>query len=375
MALVILTLYLPTAFLVEQYPVPGPWMTCTSDCPGNAFMLVSSEPAFVDDVMRPLRNLLTVLVFFAVAARLAWRIHGSSRLTRRTIAPVLAVACLRCGVFSSGVVVRAVNPDSPLLDVWLWTLAFMLALTSLAFLVGLLRWWVFIGQSTRRLAAGLRHRPGPEQLRLVLAEAFDDPGLEIVRAREDMRWTAPVAAAGRCVTEIRDDDRLLGAIVHDRTLADDQVFVETAAAYAAVTLGHHAHLRAAAADERLRIERDLHDGAQQRLVALAIHLGMAAERTGRDYAEHSAAVLRRLAEEVERALEELRSLTHGVDPPGLADHGLVVALRAAAVRNPIPTTVVGPEWGVTHPRSSARRTSSAWRRCRTPSSTRAGLPR
>jgi signal transduction histidine kinase len=140
---------------------------------------------------------------------------------------------------------------------------------------------------------------------------------------------------------MRDDDRLLGAIVHDRTLADDQVFVETAAAYASVTLSHHAHLRAAAADERLRIERDLHDGAQQRLVALSINLEIAAERTGREDGEHAAAVMRRLAEEVERALEELRSLTHGADPPGLADHGLVVALRAAAVRNPIPTTVVG----------------------------------
>ena len=282
MALLVLTLYLPTAFLVEQYPVPGPWMTCTSDCPGNAFMLVSSEPAFVDDVMRPLRDLLTVLVFFAVAARLAWRIHGSSRLIRRTIAPVLAVACLRCGVFSSGVVVRAVDPDSTLLDAWLWTLAFMLALTSLAFLVGLLRWWVFIGQSTRRLAAGLRHNPGPEQLRLVARRGLRRPGASrsCTRARTGA-GPRRSPAAGRCVTEIRDDDRLLGAIVHDRTLADDRVFVETAAAYASVTLSHHAHLRAAAADERLRIERDLHDGAQQRLVALAINLEIAAERTGR----------------------------------------------------------------------------------------------
>ncbi len=268
-------------------------------------------------------------------------IHGSSRLIRRTTAPVLAAACLRCAVFSTGVVVRAVDPDSMLLDGWLWTLAFMLALTSLAFLVGLLRWWVFIGQSTRRLAAGLCHNPSPEELRRVLAEAFDDPALEIVHARDDGRWTPPAAPVGRCVTEIRDDDRVLGAIVHDRTLADDQVFVETAAAYASVTLSHHARLRAAAADERLRMERDLHDGAQQRLVALSINLELAAERTGRAGGEPAAAVMRRLAEEVERALEDLRSLTHGADPPGLAEHGLVVALRAAAVRNPVPTTVVG----------------------------------
>jgi signal transduction histidine kinase len=316
-------------------------MSCVDDCPANAFMAVGSEPAFVDGIVRPLRDLLVTLLFFAVALRLAWRIRGSTRPIRRTIAPVLAAACLRCGVFSSAVVVRAVAPESTLLDVWLWLLAFMLALTSLAFLVGLLRWWVFIGRSTRRLASGLRYSPGSEELRRVLADAFDDPALEIVHAGEDGRWEPPVAAPGRCATEIRDGDHVLGAIVHDRTLADDRGFIETAAAYTAMTLSHHAHLRAAAADERLRIERDLHDGAQQRLVALAINLELAAERTVREDGEHAAAVMRRLAEEVERALEELRSLTHGADPPGLADHGLVVAFRAAAVRNPIPTTVVG----------------------------------
>ncbi|MDA0171478.1 histidine kinase [Solirubrobacter taibaiensis] len=339
MVLMVLTLYLPTALLVEQYPLPGPWMSCDSACPANAFMVVGSEPAFVEDVVRPLRDLLVILLFLAVAARLAWRIRGSTRLVRRTIAPVLTVACLRCGVYGSGIAIRQFAPDSTALDVWLWALGFMLALTSLAFLMGLLRWWVFIGQSTRRLAAGLRGHPGPDEVRGVLAEAFDDPSLEIVHARDDVHWTAPDAAAGRCVTEIRDGDRLLGAIVHDRTLADDPAFVETAAAYTAMTLTDHARLQAAAAGERLRIERDLHDGAQQRLVALGINLGIAADRTGREDGEHAAAVMRRLAEEVERTLEELRSLTHGEDPAGLADRGLVIALHAAALRNPVPTTV------------------------------------
>jgi signal transduction histidine kinase len=99
-------------------------------------------------------------------------------------------------------------------------------------------------------------------------------------------------------------------------------------------------IRTAAGDERRRIERDLHDGAQQRLVALAINLGLAAERSGDD-GEHAAAVMRRLALEVEHALDELRALTRGVPPAPLADGGLVEGLRAAALRSPIPATVLG----------------------------------
>ncbi len=167
---------------------------------------------------------------------------------------------------------------------------------------------------------------------------------------------APTAGPGRGVTEIADGDRLIAAIVHDRALCDDQAFLDTATGYASMTLANHrlaaqtaallrdvdesrGRIQAAAADERQRIQRDLHDGAQQRLVALSINLGIAAEQTEEGDGHHAAAVMRRLAVEVERTLEELRSLTHGIHPPAISDRGLVQALRAAAARNPLPTTV------------------------------------
>jgi signal transduction histidine kinase len=347
-AFLVLTLYLPTSLLVERYVVPGPWMSCESECPDNAFMLAHTQPAFVDDVMRPLREVLTVLVMLAVAARLAQRLHRSTRLTRRVIAPVLTVAALRCGVYGSAVLIRRLAPDSTLADAWLWLLAFMLPLTALAFLVGLTQWWVFIGRSTRRLAAGLVGNPGPEDLREALAEAFDDPTLEVVYPLQDGGWvdaagiprTVPIATGKRSATEVRDGDRVIAMIVHDRALCEDRGFVEAATAFTAMTLAHHACLQSAAADERLRIQRDLHDGAQQRLIALAINLGLGAEQAGQVDGEHAAALMRRLAEEVDRTLEELRALTDGTDPPRLVDRGLVVALQDAAVRNPVPTTVL-----------------------------------
>ena len=151
-------------------------------------------------MIRPLRDAARWCAVLAVAVRLALRIRGSTRLVRRTVAPVLAVACLRCAVYGGGIVVRKVAPDSTLLDVWLWVLAFMVPLMSLAFLVGLARWWVFIARSTQQLAAGLRSHPGPEDLRRALADAFDDPSLEIVYWLEEGRWAdaAGHPRAARC---------------------------------------------------------------------------------------------------------------------------------------------------------------------------------
>ncbi len=92
-----------------------------------------------------------------------------------------------------------------------------------------------------------------------------------------------------------------------------------------------ARIAAGAERERRRIERDLHDGAQQRLVALRIELELTGELVRRD-PERGATRLHELEHEVDEALEELRALAHGVYPPLLADRGLAEALRAVTDR-------------------------------------------
>ncbi len=100
-----------------------------------------------------------------------------------------------------------------------------------------------------------------------------------------------------------------------------------------------ARIMALADGERRRIERDLHDGAQQRLIALRIKLEVAAENFD-DSDGDTAALLRGLGAEAQAALDELRSLARGVYPAVLADHGLIAALRTAALHGPIPTTIL-----------------------------------
>jgi signal transduction histidine kinase len=366
MTFVALVLFGPTALVVEHFPVPAPWMTCDTDCPRNAFMLTSSEPGLIEDVVRPVREFMLVAIAAAVAVRIAHRVHGASLLTRRTLAPVLGLASFRIGAFGLAILGRRVAPESSIVEVSAWLLAIVVPLMAIAFLAGLLRWWVFIARATRRLATRLQGHPSPDDLRAALAEAFDDPSLEIVywMGNGDGHWVDadghrvqyPPVASGRSLTEIDDGPDRIAGIIHDSALADDRAFVDAATSYALMTLDNHrlsaqtsslvrevresrARIQAAADAERRRIERDLHDGAQQRLVALRIKLELAAERTGGGEAE-GAAALRGLGAEVEEALEEVRSLARGIYPPSLADRGLVEGLRAAALRNPLPTTVL-----------------------------------
>jgi signal transduction histidine kinase len=363
--LVAVCLYLPTALLVESYPVPTPWTDCGDACPGNAFMLLDSQPAVIDDFIRPLREILIVGLFAAVTARVAWRMRGASSLTRRALGPVLAVSVFRLGAFAVTQTGRRVAPDSPLVDVGVWLLALAVPLLALAFLAGVWTWRLFMAEAMQRLATRLRARPGPDELRDALADAFEDRSLDIAYWIEDGsgRWAdaaghdvqVPTVTPGRAVTEVSDGDRRVAAILHDPALRDDEAFTETAAAYALMTLDNHrlsaqtaslvrevresrARIQSSADDERRRIEHDLHDGAQQRLVALRIKLELAAERAGDD--SGAAERLRGLGTEVEDALDEVRSLARGIYPAPLADRGLVEALRSAALRSVLPTTVL-----------------------------------
>jgi signal transduction histidine kinase len=146
----------------------------------------------------------------------------------------------------------------------------------------------------------------------------------------------------------------------DARLADEPRLVEAALSSAALPLENAAlHARAAvhvaevqasrsrivAAEDvnRRRIERDLHDGAQQRLVALALRLRLAQRDLGPTDPE-AGAVLADAVTELRATVNELRELTRGILPPVLADEGLAVALRATAQRLPMPVTLdITPE--------------------------------
>jgi signal transduction histidine kinase len=152
------------------------------------------------------------------------------------------------------------------------------------------------------------------------------------------------------VTEVERDGERVAAILHDPALDDSRDLVRAAGAAVLLALENSrldAELRArveelrasrerlvrAGLDERRRLERDLHDGAQQRLVSLRLALGLARKATDPAAAER---LVDGAMSELDAALEELRRLARGIHPGVLTDHGLEPALSALADRAPLP---------------------------------------
>jgi signal transduction histidine kinase len=100
-----------------------------------------------------------------------------------------------------------------------------------------------------------------------------------------------------------------------------------------------ARVVAAADAERRKIERNLHDGAQQHLVALAVTVRLAQQLAETD-PQQARALLEQLGHDLQDAVQELRDLAHGIYPPVLMDRGLVAALESAATRAPLPVEIV-----------------------------------
>ena len=295
---------------------------------------------------------------------------------RRSLAPVLVVAIAYFGVFSVLLAARGIAPDSPVVTGAMWALVLAVPLLAAGFLFGIARWHLFLAAANAGLAGRLANHPGPGELQTALAETYEDPGLEIVYpgARHG-DWvsesgdpvTIPEPGSGRWLTEVADDGRTIAGIVHDDTLAGEHAFVDAARTYAVLTLdnrrlGEEAaalldevresrlRIQASADDERRRVERDLHDGAQQRLVALRIKLELAAERID-DRDHRSARLIRELGTEVDGALDEIRSLARGIYPSPLADRGLVEALRSAALQAVLPAVVRASNTRERYPRA------------------------
>jgi signal transduction histidine kinase len=208
----------------------------------------------------------------------------------------------------------------------------------------------------------LGEAPGTGGLRCLLADALGDRSLQLVFWLEDKeKWVdaeghkvelpGPGHAA-RAWTAVELEGRRVGAIVHEVTLRENPEALRSVAAAAGLAMENErlqAQLRArveelrtsrariveAGTKERRRLERNLHDGAQQRLVALSLTLRLAQANVRKD-PEKAEQMLFAAQEELTLALGELRELARGIHPAILSDRGLEAALEALAGRAPIP---------------------------------------
>jgi signal transduction histidine kinase len=358
-------LYLPTALVVQHYPEPAPWSTCGIDCPHNAFAIGDTTPAFVADFVRPVREVLSVVVFLGVAFVLAQRTYRAGPLLRRMLVPVLAMAIFRGFALAAYLAARGSAPTSATLDALGSLYVLSPGLIALSFSFGMLWRGLYATTALQRLTLGLKPQTTPAALRAALADALEDPSLQIAYRLPDALdgWVSETATRveppreqrGRILTEVSVNGRRIAAIDTDASLAQDPALLQAAASYALMVLENgrlvrrltssirelsasRARIVAVTDQARSRIERDVHDGAQQRLVALRIKLALESERLEHD-APETAAELELLGAEVDETIDEVRAIAHGIYPSLLIDRGLVDALRAAALSAPMSATV------------------------------------
>ena len=371
MAAVVALLYLPTALLAADFPVPAPYTSCDSGCPDNAFFVLGSEPAVVDALFLPLRELLTLAIFLAAIVRLRGRLTEASPLLRRTLAPVVYVAAGRLALVGIGIVARWIDPHAALTEVVALLVALALPALAAAFFIGLLESRLYQADALQKLPLHMGGQLSPARMQTAFAEALRDPSLRVMYWMNGKRdqWVdadgrpaePPAPESGKHLSEIRDNGRLVAGVVHDDALNEQEDFIRAVGSYALVELENRrltakvesslrevrksrARLLVAADQERRRLERDLHDGAQQRLVALRIQLELVEDLLQSD-PERARAKLHTLGEDVGITLEEIRELAHGVYPSLLADRGLAEALRAVSQKLPVATRLRAADVG------------------------------
>jgi signal transduction histidine kinase len=253
--------------------------------------------------------------------------------------------------------------DGPAVPEIRWATFVALGLAPVAFLVGLLD--ARLARSVvGDLLLELRAAPAPHQLRNAVARALRDESVEIAfwlpqfgrYADVDGRPVElPRGDRLRATTLIdRDDDTHIAAVFHDAALRDEPELLDSVAAAAAMSLENarlHAELRAqleelkgsrariveAGQKERQRLERNLHDGAQQRLVALSLELSLLEGQLVDDPA--AKARLDGARREIAASLAELRELARGLHPAVVTGHGLEVALEQLAARAGVPVSL------------------------------------
>ena len=349
---------LVTVGTLPLYTLQNPISDCP-ECP--PYVLDVADIEAVDAIGNPVVNVLGVLILMRVFSRVASRWRAASPPRRRILGPVYSAGTLTLVLLAFALSVQLLSLPEGFGDGAFFTASAVFVLLPYLFLGGLVRSRVLQAGAVGGLMTGLAETPDPGCLADELARALGDDTLTLAfwlpeRGRyvdsTGQEVALPRAGSGRSVTPVERDGARIAAIIHDASLTEDAELVDAVGSAAALALENErldAELRARLEDlrasrarlvqagmaERRRLERDLHDGAQQRLVSLALSLRLARNKVGSD-PEGAVEVMDGAARELELALEELRELARGIHPAVLSDRGLDAALQTLAARAPLP---------------------------------------
>ena len=353
-------------FLVDPVRSYG----CT-ECATNPFAL-SADPTVFEAVEIAANTAIAVLAAI-VGVIVIMRLVRAGPVLRRVRWPILIAGFLAMAAATfdaaeyawstaTGSLFLEVGPPFDLLFNWAFFLARVLV--PLAILLATLRLRAAPGP-LGPFAAGLERTSSSATTEAALRVALGDSSLQLLRQNADGTWRSeggdavdlPADGNGRAVTLVGSADRALAAVVHDPALGDQPELVQAVIRVLRLALENErlegelreqlravtesrARIVTAAEDERRRLERDLHDGAQQRLIGVTLALQQArgtAEAV--DAPDALRGHLDAAADETNEAIRELRELARGIHPAILADEGLPAAVMALARRAGIPVDI------------------------------------
>jgi signal transduction histidine kinase len=342
---------------------------CWANCSDNRF-LVRSLPGLARAIEATDRW-FTVAAATALVALCARRLLQDSGPARRALLPVAPAAILLAGAVTAHAVALQRRPLEDPSDPAFRTI-FALGCTAVILLAAGLVWATVRTRSQRRavarIATNLGQAPPPGSLQAALAQAVGDPKLQITYWLPDAEHyvdapgrtvAEPAAAPGRVITTLVRDGRRIAVVSHNAALPELERELGAAVRLAlenerlqAEALAQLDQLRASRVrivetgdGERRRLERDLHDGAQQRLLALSYDLRLARAQAEADGDTPTGSLLTEAAGQAQAALDELRELAHGIYPAILAEAGLTPALATLADAAPLPVEILAEAEG------------------------------
>jgi len=332
---------------------------------GSNPYLVIRDPDVAAGILT-VRLVAVMLVVTVFAVLVVGRWVRASGPGRRAFTPVFVAGACSATVYLVASAVSLGDIPADLKTTLLWTQDMSTAFFPIGFLVGFLRIHL-VRSAIAGLVVELGETPTPAQLRAALANALGDRSLEVAYWSQERGsyvdadgapLTLPASGSGRAITQLERDGTPIAAIIHDPALLDDPGLVASVASAMRLAVENErleaeveaqldevrasrARIVEAGDAERRRLERDLHDGAQQRLVSLALSLRAARTRLGEDVDPALRTSLEQASEEAHQALNELRELARGIHPAILTEAGLGAAVESLADRSVVPVLVEG----------------------------------
>jgi signal transduction histidine kinase len=330
-----------------QPPFDTPLVRCAPNCPPNLASVAHVSIGAPADVVK----LAWVTLCVGTLVLLVQRLARANAPVRRVIGPTFVVAAGYAVFLLAFLVAMAAGWRGE--DTFAGAYLATAVLTPAAILLGLLLERLFMGRALADLLARLAG-PDAADVEDVLADALHDPSLTVAYgAGAPGRFVdadgAPVVVPprdeSRSAVVLRRDGEDVAAVMFDSELAEQERYVQAAGEAALMSMQKdrlesdrtvsrfelavsRRRVQEAAVEERRRIQRDLHDGAQQRLLAMRAAVTRLLEDPGESPARRDA--LFSIRQELAETLAEVRSLAEGVYPPLLVEYGLARALRAVS---------------------------------------------